>query len=367
VALDGASDRAQSPAESGSLLIMPSPTQPKLSRHVETVAFCNSLKRPVLILSSRAGRGNISIADAIYEHFDSPVDVQHRSIEDFLPPGIVHEDLIRYKLISNFFPLALTAIYTLPIFYYRKLLREQIQTTRLDALSGFIEGHRIATVVCISHRQAFWTTVLKRNASLDVAIYGVLNEFGPSLGWRYIFWDKMDGFVSPLPASALQTIVPAGVPFKCLPLPARASFRALSVNKAPRESCLVVGGFWGQGRMMQALRLITLSFGELHLHVVCGDNKRLERKVRRRYGHRPGVSVYGLVDSIEPLLAQCGCVVTKPGMATILEAHAAGRKIFLFGGLPVAEAHNARYAIEHFNAEWLSVAAFHRWLRDARE
>jgi hypothetical protein len=55
-------------------------------------------------------------------------------------------------------------------------------------------------------------------------------------------------------------------------------------------------------------------------------------------------------------------VITKPGMGTLLEARAAQRKIFLIKGIPVAEANNARYALEHFDAEWFSVAAFARWL-----
>ena len=47
-------------------------------------------------------------------------------------------------------------------------------------------------------------------------------------------------------------------------------------------------------------------------------------------------------------------MVTKPGIATLLEAHAAGRKIFLVKGIPVSEDNNARYALRHFGAEWFN-------------
>jgi hypothetical protein len=332
------------------------------TEHSEATRFYNTLRRPILILSSRAGRGNVSIAEAILEHFAAPDDVHHRSIEDFLPPGIVNEDLVRYRLISSYLPLALSAMYTIPIFYYRKLLRERLRKLRLDALKDFLRDRRIATVVCVSHRQAFWTTVLKRNASLDVAVYGVLTEFGASLGWRYIFWDQMDGFISPLAASALPRLAPANVLFMRLPLPARSAYQALARTPGAKDQCLVMGGFWGQGRMMDAVRLLADAFPAVRLHVICGENRRLERAARRRFTGHSRVTVYGLVDSIESLLSRCGCVVSKPGMATLLEARAAERKIFLFRGLPVAESHNARYAIEHFGAEWLSVPAFARWL-----
>jgi UDP-N-acetylglucosamine:LPS N-acetylglucosamine transferase len=116
--------------------------------------------------------------------------------------------------------------------------------------------------------------------------------------------------------------------------------------------------------MKQALRLLVRHFPEVHVHVVCGDNERLRRQLSKHLG-QANISTYGLLDSVEPLLSLCACVVTKPGMGTLLEARAARRKIFLFPGMPVAESHNARHAIAYFDAEWLSVAAFTRWLRAA--
>ena len=337
------------------------------SPNADACRFYNSLQRPLLILSSRAGRGNTSIGEAIHEHFSSPSDVYHQSIEEYLPPSMVAEDLRRYKLISNHFPLALAAIYTVPLFYYRKLLRERLRTTHLGKLKDWIESHRIATIVCVSHRQAFWTTVLKRNASLKIAIYGVLTEFGPSLGWRHIFWNEMDGFISPLQASTLRLPLPPQLVFKQLPLTARSSFFSLANVDASPHQCLLVGGLWGQGRMMRTLLQLTSHFGGVHVHAVCGDNTRLKRKMKEQFALESAVTLYGLQQSLQPLLARCGCVVTKPGMATILEAHAAGRKIFLFKGMPVAESHNAQYALDHFDAEWFSVPAFSKWLASAAE
>ena len=279
-----------------------------------------------------------------------------------MPAGIVNEDLVRYKLISTYFPFILSAIYTVPIFYYRKLLREKLRVTHLSALRRFIEDHRVVTVICVSHRQAFWTAVLKRNESLDIAIYGVLTEFGNNLGWKYLFWDQMNGFISPLQASRLGMSIPETLPFKCLALPARSSFYSLPAAEAPERHCLLMGGYFGQGRMMHTLGALSSHFPGVHIHAVCGDNSRLERKIREQFGRAGNITVYGLLDSIEDLLSRCGCVVTKPGMATLLEANASGRKIFLFRGMPVAESNNARHAISHFHAEWFSVSSFSRWL-----
>jgi hypothetical protein len=324
--------------------------------------FYRSLKRPILILSSRAGRGNTSIAEAIHEYFGSDTDVCHRSIEDFLPDGAVGEDLVRYRFISNHFPALLSAIYTVPFFYYRKLVRERDRATRLPAFKRFIISRGIATVVCVSHRQAFWTAVLRRNESLDLAVYGVLTEFGTNLGWKYMFWDALDGFVSPVEGSALHIDLPSRVPLHHFPLPARSRFSALPPADPKKGHGLVMGGFWGQGRLLDTVCALVPAFPRVHFHVVCGDNRKLESRLLREFTSAGNVSVYGVVEDIAPLLAQSSCVVTKPGMGSLLEAHAARRKIFLFPGLPIAEDNNARYAIEHFGAERISVAGFRRWL-----
>jgi hypothetical protein len=334
----------------------------------DAIRFYNGLAKPVLVLSSRAGRGNTSIAEAICEHFLEPASVVHRSIEDFLPPAIVAEDLSRYRVISDHFPLLLAAMYKIPFFYARKLEREKRRTTRLGALERFLSANGIRTIVCVSHRQAFWAAVVKRNTGSRIALHGVLTEFGPTPGWKYVFWDQIDGFVSPLPADALGDMLPSTVPVQWLALPARAAFYALPRVSAPQGQCLLMGGLWGQGRLEDALQLLVTHFPQLGVQVVCGDNDRLARKLKARFGHRPTIAVHGLVDALAPLLARCSSVVTKPGMGTLLEARAARRKIFLFPGMPVAEDQNARHAIAHFGAEWLTVTGFERWLHaSARE
>jgi hypothetical protein len=328
----------------------------------EAARFYRSLPRPVLILSSRAGRGNTSIGEAIHEYFGDAPDVYHRSIEELLPESAVDEDLTRYRFISNHFPILLSAIYTLPFFYYRKLVREQMRPTRLPAFKGFAVRRGIASVVCVSHRQAFWTTVLKRNESLDLAVYGVLTEFGSNLGWRYVFWEAMNGFVSPVEASGLRIDLPPDLPCYQLPLPARAAFHALPAADDPKGHCLVIGGFWGQGLMLHTVRALVAGFPGVQFHVVCGDNPKLAARLLCELRQARNLSVHGRLDSIVPLLSRCGAVVTKPGMGTLLEAHASRRKIFLFPGLPVAEDNNARYALDHFGAEWFTPASFRRWL-----
>ena len=167
-----------------------------------------------------------------------------------------------------------------------------------------------------------------------------------------------------MPSDTLKLNIPQSVQFNCLALPARSLFYSIPPVTS-KNHCLVIGGYFGQGQILQTLKLLHLHFTDINIHVICGDNKRLESKIRNRYRNDSNIFVYGLIDSIKDILLHCSCVITKPGMATLLEANASGRKIFLFRGIPVAEANNARYAIRHFNAEWFSVSSFSRWLRSS--
>jgi hypothetical protein len=94
---------------------------------------------------------------------------------------------------------------------------------------------------------------------------------------------------------------------------------------------------------------------------VCGENAEVLDRAKRAFCGDDRVTVHGCAPSLLPLLRECAAVVTKPGISTLLEAHAANRKIFLLRGMPVAEDNNARFAIRYFGAEWLGPEPLRRW------
>ena len=120
---------------------------------------------------------------------------------------------------------------------------------------------------------------------------------------------------------------------------------------------------WGQGPVVPITQSLRNNFPGLEVMVVCGDNAALLSDVGAAFSQDTHVQVFGAVPTLTPLLAECACMITKPGISTILEGHAANRKLFLLKGMPVAEDNNARYAISHFNAEWFSISALRTWLQ----
>jgi hypothetical protein len=330
--------------------------------------IATALPPPVLIVSTVVGRGMYSLGEAIAERYPDSSQVSHVAVEDFLPPRSVTEDLRRYQWISNKFPLLLHLVYRIPLFYYRKYLRERLRPGfDLGRLKGHIQAVCPRTVLCVSHRPAFWVSNLKWRERMDFRLWGLLGEYGYTLGWKYIFWEQMDGFLSPVGRNQLSYAFPSGLDFRLIELPARRTYYQLAGHRGGPNCVLLVCGYWGQGPIHRVVRTLRWAVPGLCVLVVCGENAQALEQTRRAFAGDPRVTVHGAVPSLVPFLQEAGCVVTKPGIATLLEAHAAARKVFLLKGIPVAEDNNARHAIGYFGAEWFSPEGFRKWYQSQEQ
>lgn len=328
----------------------------------ELECLAEHFRPPILIVSTVVGRGMYAIGEAIRERQGAHTPVYHIPVEELMSQRVVREDLERYKFICNNCPSLLYLVYKLPLVYYRKYLREKLfNNADLGHLKRTIETLRIKTVICVSHRPAFWLAALKRREGVDVSIWGVLAEYGKNPGWKYQFWEQIDGFLSPVAEETLDLNLPRRVQFFRINLPAKRAYYELAATGGDKNCVLLVCGFWGLGPFTKILRTLLGEIPGLKVHVVCGENTAAYEELRRVFGSNPNVSLFGTTPSLVPHLEQCASVITKPGISSLVESHAARRQIFLLKGLPVAEDNNARYAIRHFAAQWFDIDAFKRW------
>ena len=192
----------------------------------------------------------------------------------------------------------------------------------------------------------------------------MLSEFGRNLGWKYIFWDKVEGFISPLEASKLRLCIPKHTAYLHVALPVGEELYSLAGFPGSHNKVLFIAGFWGQVDFKPARSIIervSKSFPDIQISVVCGTNSKLADRLNKYFRNFIQVKIYGQVSSIAHLLRECASIISKPGFSTLSEAYVAKRKIFLLKGMPVAEDNNAGYAIENFSAEWFSLAGFRKW------
>jgi UDP-N-acetylglucosamine:LPS N-acetylglucosamine transferase len=176
-----------------------------------------------------------------------------------------------------------------------------------------------------------------------------------------LFWDQIEGLLSPVPRKETGIHLPDNVKFYPIELPVRLGFAELSLVPGDPNYVLLICGAWGQGPLLTLTRLLITGRPDLTVHVVCGDNQTAYNEIRKRYATNPNVRAYATVPSILPYLRECGSVITKPGVSTLLECHAAGRKIFLIKGMPVAEDNNAHHAVRHMEADWFTPETFDNW------
>lgn len=322
----------------------------------------NNLEPPVLILSTKVGKGMYSIGHAVEERLCDRAGVWHFPVEDFLPKRAFNEDFKRYKFISNHLTWLLYLIYSIPFFYYRKYLREKlIKKNDLGALKEKIENLCVKTVICVSHRAAFWASSLKRKEKMDFLIYDILAEYGNNYGYKYIFWEAINGFLTPVKKEGLNFKIPLHVKCFNIHLPAQKQYYAISGSKGERDNVLLVSGLWGQGDLGRIAKTLSKSIPSLRISIICGKNEKIYNRLLNKNKDDSNIKIYGEVDSLLPFFEKSASIITKPGISTLVEAHAANKKIFLLKGMPVAETNNARFAIRNFGAEWFNIKRFKKW------
>lgn len=324
-----------------------------------------TVEGPVLIVSTIVGKGIYTMGEALEERLAHAHEVHHVAIEELLPSNAVNEDLKRYNFISNRLPFLLYLIYTFPLIYKRKLVREKLlKTTNLDRIKATIEQYGIKTVICASHRPAFWVSLLKLRENMNFSVWGFLSEYGRNLGWKYIPWEVVDKYLSPVKRDTFDYPFHDSLEFVHIDLPAKREYYPLAQSSPDKNRVLFVAGNWGQVGKQKVTTLLSglkEQHPKLHITIVCGKNKQLYSYLKDHYKESTSFVIEAELPTLRPLIEQCASIITKPGISTTVECHTAKRQLFYIKGMPVAEDNNVRYAIEHFGAQWFSHNSYKEW------
>lgn len=317
---------------------------------------------PILILSSKAGFGNFSVAQVLLGQIPSEYQHYHYSIEELISDRLRHSNFDRYRDICENYPWLLEFVYRCPVNYAVKYIKELfLKDTDLKALARIIKDLNVKTVICTNHRAAFWVSALKARKEISCEVWGVLTDFYLGAGWKYVFHPEIErlfGMLEPFGVSERFRDK-----YEKVELLISGRYQQLSAIKPERNHVLIAGGGWGLGRMEELSERISRRLPEVILHIACGDNQRLNTLCREKFKGNPRVSIYPDIQNLFELIEKCAIVITKPGAITISEAYAAGRKILLTKGLPVIERTNRQYAIKHFGAKEFSFKALEGYLR----
>lgn len=119
---------------------------------------------------------------------------------------------------------------------------------------------------------------------------------------------------------------------------------------------LIMSGSMGFGKIhIFAYELVrSLQDGE-HVVIICGNNKKLKRNLRRMFFHTPTVHIIGYTGNVADYMAACDVIYTKPGGLTTTEALNRNIPIVHTAPIPGCETRNR----EFFVSRGMSIAAEH--------
>ncbi len=118
---------------------------------------------------------------------------------------------------------------------------------------------------------------------------------------------------------------------------------------APEKKYILISGgsmgAGGIGKMLHLLLTYTDKNSRVHPIVICGNNKKLYARLKRRYGKK--VTVVGYTEQIVDYMKASCLYITKPGGLSSTEAAVCGVPLVHMPPIPGCETKNVRYFTGH--------------------
>ena len=146
-----------------------------------------------------------------------------------------------------------------------------------------------------------------------------------------------------LPEQILITGIPVSERFY-IQRDKRDARTALSLDEST-PTVLIMSGSMGYGNMARTVRGLDSTLDNVQIICVCGENKRIKRKIER-YKAKNRILSLGYTENVDGLMSAADLIITKPGGITVSEAMAKRLPIILYGEIPGPETHNARVMTE---------------------
>jgi len=148
-------------------------------------------------------------------------------------------------------------------------------------------------------------------------------------------------------AKVVTTGQPIDPAFASLP-DRRTARQKLGIKDDAIQILLLFGGT-GHGNPQRILAELAKVKQPHEVVMVAGRNRRLESRLRKRFGGMPQVRVVGWVDNMQEWMVASDLMISKPGGGTLTEGFACGLPMLAFDPLPGNEERTCRW-IEKWGA-----------------
>lgn len=322
----------------------------------------------VLILSCSTGGGHNAAGEAVLEQLHAngheAVMLDAFSLVNARTAKIVGECYVK---LARSLPRVFGLIYRIggaissphfksPVYYANSLIAKKLHTYLIENSYDAIVMPHLFPAETITYMKRH-----KMQVPLSIAV---------ATDYTCIpFWEETecDFYISPH-EDLLAEYVKKKIPdqkLKSYGIPVKKAFTVPSDKLSARKALhlpestpiyLIMSGSMGFGKIhLFAYELARhLKNGE-HIVIICGNNKKLKRTLKRQFFRTKGMHIIGYTNQVADYMAACDVIYTKPGGLTSTEALNMHVPIVHTAPIPGCESKNR----EFFVSRGLSVAAEH--------
>lgn len=314
-----------------------------------------------LILSCGTGQGHNSCAQAIKECYDN--ENSYCVLEEalnFISPSfakfICWGHTTVYRHLHSLFTFGYKYFEKHPKMFYEKSCVYKLLTSGTDKLVKYITEGGFDTVICTHVFASLMITEAQKRYNLSVSSCLVSTDYTCNPGTKesvvdlHFSPDKSLSVYYECPNIKESQIISSGIPVRQMfysntePDKAKAEFGIPSAHK----HLLMMCGSMGCGPMKHLAKLLSVSLPEdADLTIVCGTNKKIEKKLKEKYKDFSRIHVLGYVKDMSMLMDSADLYLTNPGGISITEAATKKLPMVFIDAVAGCEEYNRIYFIEH--------------------
>lgn len=311
----------------------------------------NAAGAGVLILSANNGAGHNSCAQALKEEFEAQgvrcVALDAMAFASKRVSGAVSRlHTFVYRHMPRLFDAGYRFSEKHPGIFGEGSLSRRAMGRGAERLNDYIVKGGFNAVVCTHIFAALMLTDAREKYGLHIASCHVSTDYTCSPGLEN---SALDMYFIP-DRSLAGEFAAAGIPSgKLVPagLPVRREFACPSGAAAKRTgNILMMCGSMGCGPIEKTAELIRGGLAPAQtLTVVCGTNRKLCNRLKKRYENDPKIKVLGFCNTVSRLMEEADVYLTKPGGISVSEAAAKGVPMVLLDTVSGCEKHNLDFFV----------------------
>lgn len=314
-----------------------------------------SEKIKILILTAPFGNGHYSVSNSLIEVFD-----KHDNIEYFVYDLYSEDFPVTTKIVNKFYMSTYKqglAQQAYRFFYYGsdKLLNLKIAKPYVNfGFKKMIKKVNEIKPNLIINTFPVNCTYNFKKAGINIPIYTIITDYFANSNWiskeirqHFIATENVSNQLLLRGIDSSQYKV-TGIPIKPIYYEdySEEKIQALKESfniKPDKKVILLVAGAHGVVPNVSKIVSYITNEEKYELLVVCGKNKRLYKKLKKKFGKLDNLRIFEFVYNLHELMHISDLMITKPGGITMTEAANIGIPVVLYRPVYGQELENAIY------------------------